>query len=78
MPKVQGLSKSAANYRPAPKDEVRCAECMFMFPRLSVGGCRYVRGVSTRATHATSSPLAARPAPSPDGDIVAIDSCAGP
>ncbi|MGZ8631537.1 MAG: hypothetical protein ACXWZF_11325 [Actinomycetota bacterium] len=45
MPKVQGLSKSAANYRPAPKDEVRCAECMFMFPRLSVGGCRYVRGV---------------------------------
>ena len=45
MPKVQGLSKAEANYRPAPKPQVRCAECKFMFPRLSVGGCRFVRGV---------------------------------
>ena len=45
MPKVQGLSKSEANYRPAPKPEVRCVNCEFMFPRLSVGGCRFVRGV---------------------------------
>ena len=45
MPNVWGLSKSAANYRPATKPEVRCAECAYMFPRLAVGGCRYVRGV---------------------------------
>lgn len=45
MPKVQGLSKEEARYRPAPKAEVRCAECRFMFPKLAVGGCRYVRGV---------------------------------
>jgi hypothetical protein len=45
MPKVQGLSKSEANYRPAPTSSVRCGECRFMFPRLAVGGCRYVRGV---------------------------------
>jgi hypothetical protein len=45
MPKVQGLSKADANYRPAPKPEVRCAGCAFMFPRTSVGGCRYVRGL---------------------------------
>jgi hypothetical protein len=45
MPKVQGLSKSEANYRPAAKPSVRCAECRFMFPRLAIGGCRYVRGV---------------------------------
>lgn len=45
MPKVQGLSKKQANYRPAPQPKVRCAGCAFMFPRLSIGGCRYVRGV---------------------------------
>jgi len=45
MPRVWGLSKSAANYRPATKPELRCAECKFMFPRLAIGGCRYVRGV---------------------------------
>jgi hypothetical protein len=49
MPTVQGLSKSAANYRRAPKPEVSCGECKFMFPRLAVGGCRFVRGV-IRAT----------------------------
>jgi hypothetical protein len=45
MPTVLGLSKSAAHYRRAPKPEVSCAECKFMFPRLAIGGCRYVRGV---------------------------------
>ena len=45
MPKVQGLSKSEANYRTAPSPKVRCAECAFMFPRAAVGGCRFVRGL---------------------------------
>ena len=45
MPKVQGLSKTEANYREAEKPTVSCRECKFMFPRLSIGGCRYVRGV---------------------------------
>ena len=45
MPKVQGLSKSDANYRPAPQPTVRCSECKYMFPRLAIGGCRFVRGV---------------------------------
>jgi len=45
MPGVQGLSKSAANYRPAAKPEFSCRECKFMFPRLAIGGCRFVRGV---------------------------------
>ena len=45
MRMVWGLSKPAANYRPATKPELRCAGCKFMFPRLAIGGCRYVRGV---------------------------------
>jgi hypothetical protein len=45
MPKVQGLSKAAANYRPATKPEARCDTCRFMFPRMAIGGCRYVRGI---------------------------------
>jgi hypothetical protein len=45
MAKTWGLSKKAANYRPAPKPEVSCHACMFMFPRLPFGGCKYVRGV---------------------------------
>jgi hypothetical protein len=45
MPTIQGLSKSAAHYRRAPEPEVSCAECKFMFPRLAIAGCRYVRGV---------------------------------
>ena len=51
MPKTWGLSKKAANYRPTPKVEVRCGACKFMFPRLPMGGCKYVRGViSAKAT----------------------------
>ena len=45
VPSVQGLSKAQANYRKAENPKFRCAECKFMFPRLSIGGCRYVRGV---------------------------------
>jgi hypothetical protein len=45
MQKVWGLSKAQANYRPAPTPEVRCQVCKLMFPRLAIGGCRYVRGV---------------------------------
>jgi hypothetical protein len=45
MPTVQGLSKAQAHYRPATNAEARCDTCRFMFPRLSIGGCRYVRGL---------------------------------
>jgi len=45
VPKVQGLSKAQANYRKAENPRSSCGECKFMFPRLAVGGCRYVRGV---------------------------------
>jgi hypothetical protein len=43
--RIWGLSKKRANYRPAPKPEVRCDRCKFMFPALSLGGCRLVRGL---------------------------------
>jgi hypothetical protein len=42
--KIWGLSKTQANYRPAPTPEVRCARCKYMFPPLALGGCRLVRG----------------------------------
>ena len=45
MPMIQRLSKAAANYRRADNPKSSCHECKFMFPRLSVGGCRYVRGM---------------------------------
>lgn len=45
MPVIWSLSKSRANYRPAPQPVVSCGACKFMWPRLSAGGCRYVRGV---------------------------------
>jgi hypothetical protein len=38
MPGIWGLSKTAANYREAPRPEVRCDACRFMFPELAVGG----------------------------------------
>jgi hypothetical protein len=57
MPKVWGLSKRQANYHPAPRPAARCKACRFMFPRLAVGGCRYVRGViSASATCDEFSP----------------------
>ncbi|MEO8292565.1 MAG: hypothetical protein ABI635_05455 [Actinomycetota bacterium] len=45
MPKTWGLTKEQAAYRPAPKSEVRCDHCEFMFPRTSTGTCKYVRGL---------------------------------
>ncbi len=43
--RIWGLSKRAANYRPAPQPEVRCDACKYMFPPLALGGCRLVRGL---------------------------------
>lgn len=65
MPAIQGLSKTAANYRRAGDPKFSCHECKFMFPRLSIGGCRYVRGV----IHAEDvcdefKPRSGRPTPS--------------
>ena len=45
MTRIWGLSKRDASYGPAPTPEVRCDRCKYMFPRLSFGGCRLVRGV---------------------------------
>jgi hypothetical protein len=44
-PKVWSLSKEEAHYRPAPQPTVSCGQCMWMFPRLAMGSCRYVRGM---------------------------------
>ena len=44
MPKTWGLSKEEAGYKPAPKLDVRCDVCAFMFPRMAIGSCKYVRG----------------------------------
>jgi hypothetical protein len=43
--KIWGLSKKAAGYRPAPEPGVRCDGCRYMFPPLTLGGCRLVRGL---------------------------------
>jgi len=45
MSRIWGLSKRDANYGPAQTPDVRCDKCKFMFPRVSLGGCRLVRGV---------------------------------
>ena len=66
MPRIWGLSKTAANYRQAPREEVRCDACKFMFPKLGVGGCRYVRGV-IRASYTCDEFAPARPAGGSDG-----------
>jgi hypothetical protein len=44
-PKTWSLSKEDAHYRPAAKPEVSCSACKWMFPRLAVGSCKYVRGI---------------------------------
>jgi hypothetical protein len=44
-PKTWGLSKQEANYRPASSPAASCIVCKWMFPRLSVGSCKYVRGI---------------------------------
>lgn len=43
-PGTWSLSKEDARYRPAPKPEVACIKCQWMFPRLAIGSCKYVRG----------------------------------
>jgi hypothetical protein len=45
MASIWGFSKKTANYRPAPRPEVRCQACKYMFPPLALGGCRLVRGL---------------------------------
>jgi hypothetical protein len=45
MPRIWGLSKQQANYRPAPNPAVGCRVCKFMFPPAAIGSCRWVRGV---------------------------------
>ncbi len=42
---IWSLSKKTANYRTAPRPEVRCSACRNMFPTLALGGCRLVRGL---------------------------------
>ena len=42
---IWSLSKKQANYRPAPRKDVRCDACRYMFPPLALGGCRLVRGL---------------------------------
>lgn len=42
---IWGLSKQVARYRKAPDADVRCDRCEYMFPPLTIGGCRLVRGV---------------------------------
>jgi hypothetical protein len=44
-PKTWSLSKEEAHYKPAPQPAVSCGQCMWMFPRLSMGSCKYVRGI---------------------------------
>jgi hypothetical protein len=61
MPKTWGLTKQAANYRSAPKPEVRCDACKFMFPKLAVGSCKYVRGLIS-ASYTCDEFAPARPA----------------
>jgi hypothetical protein len=43
--RVWGLSKKDVDYRPASQAEVRCDRCKYMFPPLTLGGCRLVRGL---------------------------------
>jgi hypothetical protein len=43
--RIWGLSKDSANYETARQAEIRCDNCMYMFPRLTIGGCRLVRGL---------------------------------
>jgi hypothetical protein len=61
MPGTWALSKKAANYRVAPKPEVRCDACAFMFPKLAFGSCKFVRGVIA-ASYTCDEFASARPA----------------
>lgn len=67
MPRTWGLTKEQAGYKPAPKPEVRCDRCELMFPRTSIGTCKYVRGhtVPYRMTLGAPLPLGS---PRADGE----------
>jgi hypothetical protein len=66
MARIWGLSKKAANYRPAPSPEVRCDACKYMFPPLALGGCRLVRGlIQGSATCDQFTPRRATSGPGP-------------
>ena len=65
MAGIWSLSKTAADYGPAPSPEVRCDRCRYMFPRVAFGGCRLVRGViSASASCKEFEPRKASPASS--------------
>jgi hypothetical protein len=58
--RIWGLSKTQANYRPAPTREVRCARCKYMcFPRSLSAGAGWSGDRFEAPEHATTSPLAA-------------------
>ena len=61
MPSIWGLPKATANYRPAPRPEVGATRAGPCFPKLAVGGCRYVRGVIS-ASYTCDEFAPARPA----------------
>lgn len=61
---IWSLSKKQANYRPAPRKDVRCDACRYMFPPLALGGCRLVRGLIQGS--ATCDHFAPRQAPKPE------------
>jgi HAD superfamily hydrolase (TIGR01493 family) len=65
LSRIWGLSKTAANYRPAPKPEVRCNACRFMFPKLALGAAG-VRGVIS-ASYTCDQFAPTRPAPGSAG-----------
>ncbi|CAN5789609.1 hypothetical protein BH23ACT12_BH23ACT12_22260 [soil metagenome] len=48
--KIWGLSKAEADYGPPPTAGYECRNCKYMFPKLSVGTCKLVRG-SIRADY---------------------------
>jgi hypothetical protein len=49
--RVWGLSKKDVDYRPASQAEVRCDRCKYMFPPLTLGGCRLVPGADPGLGH---------------------------
>jgi hypothetical protein len=60
MPGTWSLTKEQAGYRPAPKPDVRCDACAFMFPRTSTGSCKYVRGL-IKASYTCNEFVARKP-----------------
>ena len=38
--KIWGFSKQQVNYKPAPRERVRCDACRFMFPKTAIASDR--------------------------------------